>query len=121
MRLYKYVSPERTDVLKNWLIRFTQPTSFNDPFETFPYLQSLGTPEQYEDLGENLAEEFASALSESNVPLHAILERGLSSIEDPELRETLYAPLSSENVEVLRQMTRILKYLETEGGRTLRK
>jgi hypothetical protein len=114
MRLYKYVSPERTDVLKNGLIRFTQPTSFNDPFETFPYLQSLGNPEQNEDLGENLAEEFMSVLSEGNVPLHAILEQGLSSIKDPELRETLYAPLSSENVEDLGQMTRILRYLETE-------
>jgi hypothetical protein len=114
MRLYKYVSPERTDMLKNGLIRFTQPTSFNDPFETFPYLQSLGNPEQNEDLGQNLAEEFVSALSESNVPLHAILEQGLSSIEDPELRGTLYAPLSSENVEDLRRMTRVLKYLETK-------
>lgn len=119
MRLYKYVSPERTDVLKNGLIRFTQPTSFNDPFETFPYLQSLGNPEQNEDLGESLAEEFMSVLSEGNVPLHAILEQGLSSIKDPELRETLYAPLSSENVEDLRRMSRVLKYLETERGADL--
>jgi hypothetical protein len=116
MRLYKYVSPERTDVLENGLVRFTQPTSFNDPFETFPYLQSLGNPVQNEDLGDALAEEFVGGLSGRNLPAHTILEQGLSSIEDPELRETLYAPLSDENIEDLRRMTRILKYLETERG-----
>jgi len=31
--LYKYLSPERVDVLENRLIRFTQPAAFNDPFE----------------------------------------------------------------------------------------
>ncbi|MGD0820852.1 MAG: DUF2971 domain-containing protein [Desulfomonilia bacterium] len=36
MPLYKYVTPERTDILKNGLIRFTQPVAFNDPFETLP-------------------------------------------------------------------------------------
>lgn len=31
--LYKYVTPERTDILKNLKIRFTQPSALNDPFE----------------------------------------------------------------------------------------
>jgi DUF2971 family protein len=33
MRLYKYLSPERLDVLRNERIRFSQPNVFNDPFE----------------------------------------------------------------------------------------
>jgi Protein of unknown function (DUF2971) len=37
MKLYKYLSPERLDVLKNCQIRFTQPTAFNDPFDCLPH------------------------------------------------------------------------------------
>lgn len=33
-RLFKYVSSERIDILENLSIRFTQPSNFNDPFET---------------------------------------------------------------------------------------
>ena len=32
-RILKYVSPDRTDILKTLQIRFTQPSCFNDPFE----------------------------------------------------------------------------------------
>jgi hypothetical protein len=34
--LYKYLSPERTDVLQNLRIRFTQVSALNDPFESYP-------------------------------------------------------------------------------------
>lgn len=34
--LYKYLHPDRIDVLQNCLIRFTQPRAFNDPFELKP-------------------------------------------------------------------------------------
>lgn len=33
MGLYKYVTAERIDILQNELIRFTQPTGLNDPFD----------------------------------------------------------------------------------------
>lgn len=36
MIFYKYVIPERIDVLLNGMIRFTQPTALNDPFELRP-------------------------------------------------------------------------------------
>jgi hypothetical protein len=36
MRLYKIVAPERIDVLRRALIRFTQPADLNDPFEARP-------------------------------------------------------------------------------------
>ena len=36
MVLYKYVPPERIDILQNRLIRFTQPKVLNDPFEGRP-------------------------------------------------------------------------------------
>ena len=36
MILYKYFPPERISFLDNRLIRFTQPSHFNDPFEFLP-------------------------------------------------------------------------------------
>lgn len=41
MILYKYVVADRVDILEDGLIRFTQASSFNDPFETRPYIDAL--------------------------------------------------------------------------------
>lgn len=40
-RLYKYLIPDRIDILKNNLIRFTQPSALNDPFELKPIFSDL--------------------------------------------------------------------------------
>jgi DUF2971 family protein len=40
MKLYKYVSVERADVLKKGMIRFSQPLALNDPFELTPSFSS---------------------------------------------------------------------------------
>ena len=39
--VYKYVAPERLDILEKGLIRFTQPAALNDPFESTPNLQDV--------------------------------------------------------------------------------
>src|SRR5690606_39110480 len=39
MILYKYLSPERIDILLNKKIRFTQASCFYDPFELYPYYE----------------------------------------------------------------------------------
>lgn len=39
MRLYKYLSPKRTNVLINKSLAFSKPTSFNDPFDCSPHFQ----------------------------------------------------------------------------------
>jgi hypothetical protein len=36
MLIYKYVVPERIDVIENVSIRFTQADALNDPFEIKP-------------------------------------------------------------------------------------
>jgi hypothetical protein len=41
MALFKYVRPERTDVIDRCEIRFTQPGALNDPFEFRPQFESL--------------------------------------------------------------------------------
>jgi hypothetical protein len=41
MTLFKYIRPERIDVVENLEIRFTQPDALNDPFELRPHFDSL--------------------------------------------------------------------------------
>jgi hypothetical protein len=41
MSLYKYLMPDRIDVLKNRSIRFTQHMALNDPFEMKPFFELL--------------------------------------------------------------------------------
>lgn len=41
MTLYKYVRPERIDVIENLELRFTQPGALNDPFELRPRFEAI--------------------------------------------------------------------------------
>ena len=43
--LYKYVDPDRIDVLQNRCIRYSQPEAFNDPFEIKPYISNIASEE----------------------------------------------------------------------------
>jgi len=48
MKLFKYVTSERVDILENGFIRFTQPEMLNDPCEFKPTISSLVTESQSE-------------------------------------------------------------------------
>lgn len=53
--LYKYLVPDRIDVLQDCMVRYTQPEAFNDPFEVKPYITKLTAKEheafsQFEEL-----------------------------------------------------------------------
>jgi len=77
MELYKYVPPERVDILENLYIRFTQPSSLNDPGEFSVQIKKLindDTLENTLDEGfekglehatmiENLQKEFKNSLN----------------------------------------------------------
>lgn len=41
MTLFKYIRPERIDVIRNLEIRITQPDALNDPFELQPHFDSI--------------------------------------------------------------------------------
>jgi hypothetical protein len=41
---YKYLPKDRTDVIKNLKIRFTQPGALNDPFESTPLIKDFDDP-----------------------------------------------------------------------------
>ncbi len=47
MNLYKYVIPERIDILKGARVRFTQPSALNDPYEMKPYFEVIATTEEF--------------------------------------------------------------------------
>lgn len=48
MRLFKYLHPDRTDVLKNAKIRYSSPSTLNDPFEVKPFLTGIAPNKELE-------------------------------------------------------------------------
>jgi hypothetical protein len=50
MELFKYVISNRIDILEKRLIRFTQPSLFNDPWEALPRFDALIQPEGIDKL-----------------------------------------------------------------------
>ena len=64
MLLYKYVHPDRIDILKNFQLRFSSPAALNDPFEMKPVIASLAPSNEilrqfHENLPGLLAEEYS--------------------------------------------------------------
>ena len=49
MSLYKYVTSDRIDILKNGAIRFTQPGALNDPWEMRPYIERIFSENTFEN------------------------------------------------------------------------
>ncbi|AEJ02844.1 hypothetical protein Nit79A3_3106 [Nitrosomonas sp. Is79A3] len=49
-KLYKYVVPDRIDILKNQLIRFSQPSALNDPFELQPIFGEIFSENELRDM-----------------------------------------------------------------------
>jgi hypothetical protein len=45
MSLFKYLDPDRTDVLRDAKIRFSSPVVLNDPFELQPHIAGFAPPE----------------------------------------------------------------------------
>lgn len=57
MKLYKYCHPDRVDILQNRMIRFSQPSVLNDPFELSPYIERLASPEFIQELTDQVISE----------------------------------------------------------------
>lgn len=61
-KLYKYLPPERLDVLGSRLIRFSQPSALNDPFELKPVFENLLPEESIQEALEPSLEFLEEAL-----------------------------------------------------------
>ncbi len=66
MIVYKYLSPERVDVLEHSRIRFTQPALFNDPFETFPCFLQYG-PLLLQNIYQQASEKFGAQAAQETL------------------------------------------------------
>lgn len=54
MRLYKYLSPNLVTVLENQMVRFSQPSVLNDPFELRPHISSAMSKSDMKKYAEDL-------------------------------------------------------------------
>jgi len=65
--LFKYLHPDRTDVLRDATIRFSSPKVLNDPFELKPHISALARPN---DLLQQMESRFPEqcAISYRNLP-----------------------------------------------------
>ena len=50
LKYYKYIEPDRIDILENGLIRFTQPALFNDPFEMSPFIAAIASAAEIDEM-----------------------------------------------------------------------
>jgi len=119
MRLFKYFSSDRLQILENRLIRFSPPSAFNDPFEFLPSIKSIATPnellefvkEDAKKRGPELFEQSGlSALGVSEESFNNYLTSFLSNAEDfalqmmkaaiPRTQQTIFDSLNN-NVGVL--------------------
>ena len=74
MRLFKYLHPDRTDVLRNHAIRFSSPKVLNDPFEMRPHIAGYYPPGRLSSEFARLVPEVtAQEYSESPAQLRAVL------------------------------------------------
>ncbi|MCK4628336.1 MAG: DUF2971 domain-containing protein [Sedimentisphaerales bacterium] len=83
MSLYKYVHQDRKDILSNKRIRFTQPATFNDPFESKYNVICLSDPKKLldilkpilrEEIPDILEEELETFISDNPVHLQRIID-----------------------------------------------
>src|SRR5687768_765350 len=80
MILYKYLSADRIGVLRDRMIRFTQPGDFNDPFEFRPTIQQIAeTPEVRNFVEQN----FESLLEVELEKYGSILPFGIAQAKEP--------------------------------------
>jgi hypothetical protein len=78
MRLFKYLHPDRTDVLRGGLIRFSSPRVLNDPFELRPHVLGLVRKEQIPtDISRGIPEAIAISYSELPAEVRTLIPRDL--------------------------------------------
>lgn len=75
MILYKYLS--RFEVLTSGMLRFTQPGSFNDPFEVTPHIDALVERSKITSFGETL---FTGSNFEKSVSLTLVKTSAVSNL-----------------------------------------
>lgn len=73
--LYKYVGPDRIDLLKNHCIRYSQPEVFNDPFEFKPFISKIASEETVQS---QMQEELPAVLRQTYSELPAEIRASMT-------------------------------------------
>lgn len=94
MRLYKYLHPDRIDVLRNGTIRFSSPKVLNDPFELKPHLSALAPTDDIHSGFETklpiiLADEYAKLPSQFRKRISFKQFQDLAKAQLPQLKAQL--------------------------------
>jgi hypothetical protein len=76
--LFKYRPPERVDTLSDLVVRFTQPSALNDPFELLPVFEAILPEQQLADALKPSLSSVIEALREQYPKLAPDLRRALS-------------------------------------------
>lgn len=92
--LYKYLPPDRIDVLESGKIRFTQPTVFNDPFESSPVFRDFASREQMEKASKADAKETGMPEEERGRIIESMFSSPRRETYFPLLTQVIIAALS---------------------------
>lgn len=112
MRIFKYLHPDRVDVLAGRAIRFSSPAVLNDPFELKPHLAALASPDHLETelkrmLPEILREEM------SKLPAELLSKLSPDALMDFVLRQF---PDINKNVQAMAKQ--LMPMLQEKMGQT---
>jgi Protein of unknown function (DUF2971) len=86
-RLFKYLAPDRIDILENKMIRFTQPLDLNDPFEFSPFITKLMSDRNSNDFYSRFIEPPISEISNRKLDINDIPEEFRNQIPQELLEE----------------------------------
>jgi hypothetical protein len=123
MTVYKYVHPDRVDILINGKIRFTQANALNDLFELRPYFDSLAPQSLLEQrLAEGIdllphlrsAYERWPASLRQQVSFNQLVEMANHALETPEGKATYLATLQW-GLNLVRELTPLVRQQLTDG------
>jgi len=120
MVLYKYLKPSLIKVLENGFIRFTQPTCFNDPFESLAYVRNIFDIEFVKQLfiflsNPEFKKDIENNISDKNTKDNLIdLQRTFKNKSKEELKDFFRKLIIGESKKDL--STEIQKYWDSQVG-----
>lgn len=104
--LYKYLAPERVDVVSKRLLRYTQLGAFNDPFEGRPHISALAPEGEARDTLQGL---MPSEIQRAYDRLPTEVRAHLSHAAFARLAEQLAAAREPEALALFSELTPLIK------------
>ena len=125
-KLYKYLAPERIDILKNQLIRFTQPSALNDPFELQPMFEELFSENDLKEAMDPPFEYIEEALrkqyleSSSKLQAHISIDQVIATVrKNPQALEKIMEEIKPTFREMMSSFSPKAKEMLTEQLQTV--